>query len=64
MSWEWERLEIAVSGDIAWLSAEGTLVLSEPGPDFSKPCRLAGVLQHDGRRWLWRLFDVTEPARP
>lgn len=62
ISWEWETISASASGDIAWFFAKGHCVAT--GPELRKrlPYRLAGVLQWQSDRWIWRQFHGSEPA--
>lgn len=58
LSFAWREVEVSVRGDVAWLHAEGNLVLREEGGQESRvPYRLAGVLEPHGNRWQWRMFQ-------
>ena len=59
--WDWTSVDIRVSGDLAWLFAEGEVVSSGAGGRLAKPYRLSAVLGWDGSRWIWRLFHGSEP---
>jgi len=58
----WREVDVAVRGAVAWLHAEGELVLHGPDGDHRQPYRLTGVLEHHHGKWLWRLFHGSQPA--
>jgi hypothetical protein len=62
IGWEWRRVRISSSEDVAWLFAEGELVIVADARPQRRPYRLTGVLQRKGRRWLWRHFHGSEPT--
>lgn len=62
IGWEWRRVRISSADDVAWLFAEGDLVIVADARPQRRPYRLTGVLQRQGRRWLWKHFHGSEPA--
>lgn len=61
-SWEWDRIEVAHTGDLAWFFADGRVVLSTPQGQRKTPYRISGVLERHGERWLWRQYHGSEPV--
>ncbi|MDB5492846.1 MAG: hypothetical protein JWP86_183 [Phenylobacterium sp.] len=62
LSFAWREVEVAVRGAVAWLHAEGEVVLHGDEVDRREPYRLTGVLELSGGKWLWRLFHGSQPA--
>jgi ketosteroid isomerase-like protein len=58
----WREVDVAVRGAVAWLHAEGEVVLHGPNGDTRQPYRLTGVLEQHHGKWLWRLFHGSQPA--
>ena len=50
---------VSAAGNVAWITGEGTYVLSTGGEPA--PYRLTGVLERRRDRWLWQLFSGSEP---
>jgi ketosteroid isomerase-like protein len=59
VSWEWDVVNVAGAGDVAWLTAEAALVLDG---ESARPYRITGVLERRAGRWLWALFHGSEPS--
>jgi hypothetical protein len=64
LSWDWESREVTREGDVAWLSAEGRLLLTHADRVERLPYRMIGIFQKLGEEWRWRLFSGSEPAPP
>jgi ketosteroid isomerase-like protein len=62
LGWQWRRRDVSVAGDIAWLFAEGDVVIAGADGERRRPYRLTGVLQRFGDDWRWRQFHGAEPA--
>ncbi|HYC36420.1 MAG TPA: nuclear transport factor 2 family protein [Usitatibacter sp.] len=62
VGWEWKKVRISCSDDVAWLFAEGEVVVVADARPQRRPYRLTGVLQRHGKRWLWRHFHGSEPS--
>lgn len=62
ISFDWREVEVSVHGTIAWLHAEGHVVLHGDAGDERRVYRLTGVFELHGGRWKWRLFHGSEPA--
>jgi ketosteroid isomerase-like protein len=61
-SFSWTEVDVSVRGDVAWLHADGELLVKlDTGEEIRKPYRLAGVLEPHGTRWQWRLFQGVIP---
>ncbi len=64
LSYEWERKQISSSGDVAWLFADGNVVIHAiSGSQSRMPYRLTGVLQRTDGKWLWKQFHGSTPAK-
>jgi ketosteroid isomerase-like protein len=62
ITFAWREVDVAVRGAVAWLHAEGEVVLHGDDGDRREPYRLSGVLEQRGGKWLWRLFHGSQPA--
>jgi hypothetical protein len=62
IAFSWREVQVSVHGAIAWLHAEGELVLQGSHGERRQPYRLTGVLELQGGHWKWRLFHGSEPA--
>jgi ketosteroid isomerase-like protein len=62
LSFAWREVEVAGRGAVAWLHAEGEVVIHGDEGDRREPYRLTGVLELHGGKWLWRLFHGSTPA--
>jgi uncharacterized protein (TIGR02246 family) len=64
--WEWEITAAGCDGDVVWFVAPAVAVLiSDDGPARRfDPYRLSGVLRRTGGRWLFELFNGSEPTLP
>lgn len=62
LSFSWREVDVSVRGDVAWIHAEGELVLMGDSSETRRPYRLAGVLEPHEGDWKWRLFQGTQPA--
>lgn len=61
---EWTQTRSSSSGDVAWLFATGSVVVTDKGTSTRVPYRLTGVLERRNGTWKWRQFHGSEPARP
>ena len=61
VSFAWREVDVAVRADVAWLHADGQIILKGAGGEQRFPYRLAGVLEPHGTRWKWRLFQGSQP---
>lgn len=62
LSFAWREVEVAVRGAVAWLHAEGEVVIHGDEGERRGPYRLTGVLEQHGGKWRWRLFHGSQPA--
>lgn len=62
LRWEWHRRDVSSAGDIAWVFAEGEVVIADDAGERRRPYRMTGVLQRFPEGWLWRQFHGAEPA--
>jgi ketosteroid isomerase-like protein len=61
VTWQWERVDAHVEGEIGWFFAEGSAVIEDAAGQRRLPYRLAGVMQQLEGRLRWRLFHGSEP---
>ncbi len=61
-SWVWRRRTVSCIGDIAWVFAEGEIVVRGVEGEKRGPFRLTGVLEKREGRWLLAQFHGSEPA--
>jgi hypothetical protein len=61
-SWEWDHIDMWHAGNLAWLFADGQVVLSSEKEQRRTPYRISGVLELQGGRWLWRIYHGAEPV--
>jgi ketosteroid isomerase-like protein len=61
IGWEWRTRDVSSVGDVAWLYAEGHVVISDGASEQRSPYRLTGVLERTAGTWRWRLFHGSEP---
>jgi uncharacterized protein (TIGR02246 family) len=59
--WEWDIVETARQGDIAWFFAEGSAVLVGPEETTWRAYRLSGVLVRNDGDWRLAQFHGSEP---
>ena len=67
ISWTWDMRTAGQLGDVVWFSASGTCVYTRPDGSTmtaADPYRLSGVLRRTQGRWLFALFDGSEPQTP
>ena len=53
----WTDKRVHVEGDVAWVTASGTLTVDER----SAPYQVAGVLVRRADEWRWHTFGGSEP---
>jgi uncharacterized protein (TIGR02246 family) len=64
ISWTWEIRTAGQLGDVVWFAAVGTCVLTAPdgrAVTAADPYRISGVLRRTQGRWLFALFNGSEP---
>jgi ketosteroid isomerase-like protein len=54
---EWADKRVHVEGDVAWVTASGTLTVDER----IAPYQVVGVLVRRAREWRWHTFSGSEP---
>ena len=64
LSFAWREVDVAVTGEVAWIHADGEVVRKTDSSEVREPYRLAGVLEPHGGDWKWRLFQGSQPAPP
>lgn len=62
VGWEWRKVRISSCDNVAWLFAEGEVVIVMDARPERRPYRLTGVLERQNRRWLWKHFHGAEPS--
>jgi ketosteroid isomerase-like protein len=62
ISFAWREVDVSVRADVAWIHAEGQIILTGETGEQRFPYRLAGVLEPHGGRWKWRLFQGSQPV--
>lgn len=63
LAFSWREVNVAVRGAVAWLAAEGEVILRTDGSERRLPYRLNGVFELQSGLWKWRLFHGSEPAQ-
>jgi len=61
VSWDWRDRKVTRHGDLAWICAEGDLVVAHADRTDRSAYRLVGIFQRIAGRWRWRLFSGSEP---
>lgn len=61
ITWEWRRRDVSSNGNVAWVFADGDLVLRGNGGEQRSPYRLTGVLERRANGWRWRHIHGSEP---
>ncbi len=64
LAFAWETPEVTIAGNIAWVTAEGTMNVVRPGGTRPMPYRMVGIFERTAGGWAWRLFSGSEPAPP
>jgi hypothetical protein len=62
VSWAWAQRKVTRHGDIAWVFADGEIVIAYPDRTERKPYRMFCIFQEVDGRWYWRVFNGSEPA--
>jgi uncharacterized protein (TIGR02246 family) len=60
-SWEWDRHDVAASGPVAWLLAEGTETATSADHVERHPYRMTMVLERHSGQWLLRQVHGSSP---
>ena len=63
LSWEWKQTRVSSMGNVAWVFAEGDVIVLATDGTTRAPYRLTGVLEHRNGKWLWRQSHGSEPAK-
>lgn len=63
-SWEWERDTVAVSGEMAWLLAEGMEIAASPSGEVRTPYRMTMLCQRDNGQWKLAQVHGSSPHHP
>ncbi len=60
---DWPKRTLTIVGDVAWIFAEGHLILRGAGmEDVRRPYLASCVFENRGGKWRWRQFFGSEPA--
>jgi hypothetical protein len=62
LSWSWDDRTVTHQGEIAWVFAEGHVVVTAPERTDRLPYRLVCIFQRVAGDWRWRLFSGSQPA--
>lgn len=62
VGWSWDVRRVASAGQVAWLYAEGEVVLQGPDGETRRPYRVSGVFVRTPTGWRWAQFHGSEPA--
>jgi ketosteroid isomerase-like protein len=63
-SWEWERSTVAVSGEVAWLLAEGVETATRPSGETRTPYRMTMLCQRRHGHWQVAQVHGSSPHHP
>jgi hypothetical protein len=63
IGWSWQNVRVSSANDVAWLFAEGHVVITGGADQKKMPYRLTGVLERRDKTWKWRHFHGSEPAQ-
>jgi ketosteroid isomerase-like protein len=59
----WSARRVTLSGDVAWVNAEGVAAWERPGErDARLAYRLTAILVRRAGRWLWHTHHGSEPT--
>jgi hypothetical protein len=61
-SWDWRQKKVSSAGDIAWIFADGDIVMHGAEGEVRTPYRMTAVLERYSEKWLIRQFHGSEPA--
>ena len=62
-SWDYKSWSILMSGQVAWLTAQGLIHARGGDQDVSRPYRLTAVFEKRHSKWLWIQYHGSEPKR-
>ena len=62
VSWAWGQRKVTRHGDLAWVFADGEIVIAYPDRTERKPYRMFCIFQKLEGRWQWRVFNGSEPV--
>ena len=62
LSWSWDNRSVTRQGEIAWIFAEGYVVVTAPDRTDRLPYRLVCIFQKVAGTRRWRLFSGSQPA--
>lgn len=62
VSWEWAAPRVWQVGTLIWFFVEATVVVTEAAKTDRLPYRVAGVLEKQDGRWIWRQYMGSEPS--
>jgi hypothetical protein len=62
LSWAWDDRKATRQGEIAWIFAEGYVVVTASDRTDRLPYRLVCIFQKVAGTWRWRLFSGSQPA--
>lgn len=63
-SWKWERSTVAVSGEVAWLLAEGVETATSPTGETRTPYRMTMLCQRHHGHWKLAQVHGSSPHHP
>ncbi len=61
-SWKWKRKMISIRGNVAWITAEGSVIVRKGSRENITPYRLTGVFEKRKAKWLWMHYHGSEPV--
>jgi ketosteroid isomerase-like protein len=63
IGWSWQNVRVSSADNVAWLFAEGHVVITSESGQKKMPYRLTGVLERRAEKWKWRHFHGSEPVQ-
>jgi ketosteroid isomerase-like protein len=63
-TWDWERSTVAVSGQVAWLLAEGVETATSPAGETRTPYRMTMLCQQHHGHWKIAQVHGSSPHHP
>lgn len=61
LEWQWRDITVSAAGQVAWIYADGELLVHAGDEEQQLPYRLTGVLLHEGNRWRWVQMHGSQP---